>query len=261
MCITASICRVVTNGHATAPFPCNRFVANKRMSVLDFSVVLVCFLAWVVFAWCTDRKHAFLPPSLSQVMNVHRARWLENSLRRDLKMIDTSILAGLQHGAGFFASTPLFAIGGCFALMGSADQVLDVLADIPFRISVDRATFELKVAGLIAIYAYSFFKFGWSYRLYNYCQILVGGIPMVDHVAENHDESRRAVRRAVEINILAGKHFNAGLRGIFFSLGYIGWFLGPIIFLCATLLVVMVLIRRQYFSAARAAVLNGLDPF
>jgi uncharacterized membrane protein len=230
------------------------------MGVLDISVAIVCFLAWVALAWCTDRKHAFLPPSLSQIMNIHRACWLENSLRRDLKMIDTSILAGLQHGAGFFASTALFAIGGCFALMGAAEQVLDVLADIPFRISVDRTAFELKVAGLIAIYAYSFFKFGWSYRLFNYCQILVGCIPMVDHVAENQEKSNHTVGRAVQINILAGKHFNAGLRGIFFSLGYIGWFLGPVIFFCATLLVVLVLIRRQYFSSARAAVLNGLEP-
>ncbi len=229
------------------------------MTVLDFGVVFVCLIAWVVFAWCTDRQIAALPLSLSQIMNVHRARWLENSLSRDLKIIDTSILTGLQHGAGFFASTALFAIGGCVALMGAADQVLDVMADIPFRISVDRAAFELKVAGLIAICAYSFFKFGWSYRLFNYCQILVGAIPMVDRVDEDRREAELAVKRAVAINVLAGKHFNSGLRGIFMSLGYIGWFLGPIILLMATLLVILVLIRRQYFSAARSAVLEGLD--
>jgi uncharacterized membrane protein len=38
--------------------------------------------------------------------------------------------------------------------------------------------FELKVFGLIAIFAYAFFKFGWSYRLFNYSSILFGAIPM-----------------------------------------------------------------------------------
>ena len=214
----------------------------------------------MAFAWCTNHKVGALPVSLSQVMNVHCARWLENSLRRDLKIIDTNILTGLQHGAGFFASTALFAIGGCFALMDAADQVLDVMADIPFHLSVDRAAFELKVAGLVAIYTYSLFKFGWSYRLFNYCQILIGAIPMVKHIDEDRRSADLAVRRAIAINVLAGKHFNAGLRGILMSLGDIGWFLGPVIPLMATMLVILVLIRRQYVSAAQTAVLDGLDP-
>ena len=51
--------------------------------------------------------------------------------RRDLRMIDTSIMLGLQQGTAFFASSALIAIGGCFALLGASDQVLDVLSDLP----------------------------------------------------------------------------------------------------------------------------------
>ena len=57
------------------------------------------------------------------------------------------------------------------------------------------------------------------------------------------------------MNILAGKHFNAGLRGIFFSIGYLGWFVAPLVFALSTLLLLCVLVRRQFFSAARRAVL------
>ncbi|MEX3009142.1 DUF599 domain-containing protein [Hoeflea sp. TYP-13] len=229
------------------------------MSHLDFIAVFVCFVGWVLFAWSIDRKHGFMPVSLSQAMNIHRARWLENCLCRDLKMIDTSILAGLQQGTGFFASTALFAIGGCFALLGATDQVLGVLSGIPLSVPAERDAFELKVAGLLIIFAYSFFKFGWSYRLFNYCQILIGCIPMVDEVEKNREHAQLAVRRAVEINILAGKHFNAGFRAIFISLGYIGWFIGPVVFLISTALVMIVLVRRQYFSAARRALMSGVD--
>ena len=110
--------------------------------------------------------------------------------------------------------------------------------------------------GLILILAYAFFKFGWSYRLFNYCSILIGAVPVHREEATQPAESERAVRRAARMNILAGKHFNAGLRGIFFSIGYLGWFVGPLVFVLSTLLLLCVLVRRQFFSAARKAVLG-----
>lgn len=229
------------------------------MSELDIIAAGICLTIWCVFSLIADREFSALPPNLSQIMNIHRARWLENCLRRDLKMIDTSIMTGLQQGTGFFASTTLLAIGGCFALLGATDQVLGVLSGLSFDVPAEREAFELKVAGLIVIFAYSFFKFGWAYRLFNYCLILVGAIPMVEDISRQPEEAHLAVQRAVTINIIAGKHFNAGFRGIFISLSYIGWFIGPIVLLCTTLLVLTVLIRRQYFSSAREAVLKGID--
>ena len=58
------------------------------------------------------------------------------------------------------------------------------------------------------------------------------------------------------MNMLGGKHFNAGLRGVFFSIGYLGWFVGPAVLVLSTLLLVTVLVRRQFFSAAREALLD-----
>lgn len=65
-----------------------------------------------------------------------------------------------------------------------------------------------------------------------------------------------AIQRATRINVLAAKHFNAGQRGIFFSIGYLGWFVGPAVLVLTTLLLLCVLMRRQFFSAARLAVLG-----
>jgi uncharacterized membrane protein len=66
-----------------------------------------------------------------------------------------------------------------------------------------------------------------------------------------------AILRATRMNVLAGRHFNAGLRGIFFSLGYLGWFVGPVAFALTTTLLFAVLLRRQFFSAARLAVIEA----
>ncbi len=139
--------------------------------------------------------------------------------------------------------------------LGASESVGEIYATLPPFFQTGQEGFEFKVVGLAAIFAYSFFKFGWAYRLFNYCTILFGSIPMPKHTHEDPAATERAVERVIELNILAGKHFNAGLRGIFLSIGYIGWFLSPVLLIALTAFVIGVLVRRQFFSEARAALL------
>lgn len=198
-------------------------------------------------------------PSLSALMNRQREVWMRTMAQRELRMIDTSIMNGLQQGTAFFASSCLIAIGGCFALLGSTDAVLNVLADIPTPgdLAVTaRPMFEAKVFGLIAALSYAFFKFGWSYRLFNYCSILIGAVPILDGGSGDQTRIDAAVAKAARMNVLAGQHFNIGMRAIFFSIGYLGWFAGPWTFMASTVFILAVLVRRQFFSRARRAVLE-----
>ena len=71
------------------------------------------------------------------------------------------------------------------------------------------------------IFVYAFFKFAWSYRLFNYTAILMGAIP----VDGRSHEGAVAAARATRMNIVAGRHFNRGQRAFFFALGYLGWFI------------------------------------
>jgi uncharacterized membrane protein len=221
------------------------------MTYLDGAAIVLFLLSWALFAWLTDGARRFDRQSLTRLMNRHRALWIRNSLKRDLRMIDTQIIAGLQNGTAFFASTAIIAIGGCFALLGATEQVLRVYADLPVAIPGGRAAFELKVVGLITIFGHAFFKFGWSYRLFNYSSILYGALPMRDELERAPERSEKLVESAIMMNVLAGRHFNAGLRSIFLSIGYLGWFIGPLVFMASTLLVLSVLVHRQFFSAAR----------
>ena len=45
-------------------------------------------------------------------------------LGREMRMVDAQIVAALQNGTAFFASTSLIAIGGALTLMRSTDEVL-----------------------------------------------------------------------------------------------------------------------------------------
>ena len=122
--------------------------------------------------------------------------------------------------------------------------------DLPFASPTTQAAWEAKIIGLAMIFAYSFFKFGWSYRLFNYCSIAIGAVPDGD---EDSAERALRMRRAADLNVLAGQHFNAGLRGIFLSIGFMGWFAGPAAFVAASALILVILVRRQFFSRARLA--------
>ncbi|THV11074.1 DUF599 domain-containing protein [Rhizobium rhizophilum] len=229
------------------------------MTMTDYIALALFILLWLAYARITGNQVIWQRTSLTKAMAERRREWILNSMKRDLKMIDTQIMGGLQNGTAFFASTTIFAIGGCFALLGATEQVDAILRDIPFIVQGGRAIFELKVCGLIGLFAYSFFKFGWSYRLFNYCTILFGAIPMMDEAKADPARAMEAAERTIRMNIIAASHFNMGLRAIFYSIGYLGWFVSPWIFMIATVLVFIVLLRRQFFSEARLALLNTRD--
>jgi uncharacterized membrane protein len=223
----------------------------------DFAALAFFMAVWVFHALAAG-GYIFKRISLTTAMNTQRIAWMRTMGRRELRMIDTGIMVGLQQGTAFFASSALFAIGGCFALLNASDQVLMIVQELPLTAEHSRQAFEVKIIGLIAILAYAFFKFGWSYRLFNYCSILVGAVPMHKDGAHDPDEMEAAILRAARMNMLAGAHFNAGLRGIFFSIGYLGWFVNPVVFMFTTALLFAVLLRRQFFSAARDVVVSDV---
>ena len=228
------------------------------MTIADYIALTLFVVLWGGYSWVTAGGGArrFPRASLNRAMAERRQHWIYNSLQRDLKMIDTQIMAGLQNGTAFFASTSIFAIGGCFALLGATDQVDAVFRELSFVSYGGRAVFELKVAGLTGMFGFAFFKFGWSYRLFNYCTILFGALPMVEEARTDPEGTRRAADQVVRMNTIAAKHFNAGLRTIFLSIGYLGWFAGPYMFMLTTAFVIAVLTRRQFFSEARRAIMD-----
>lgn len=214
-------------------------------SNLDLIALLWYLVFWLLFSFIADHS-ALKHRSLSELMNGHRHRWMKALAKRELRMIDTSIITGLQNGTAFFASTSLLAIGAGFALLNSTDLALQVSEDLSLPIETTRGLWEAKVLVLILVYVYAFFKFGWAYRLFNYTSILIGAFPY--HEDEGDEAVDAAVDQATELNSLAGRHFNLGLRAFFFSLALFGWFIHPYLLMAATTFVSLVLVRRQFFS-------------
>jgi uncharacterized membrane protein len=134
-------------------------------------------LAWFIGVWLgyslLIENTAKGRSGLNALMNLYRDEWMERLLAREMRMVDAQVTAALQNGTAFFASTSLIAIGGTLTLLRSTEQILTVVAALPFGVAPSPELWELKMIGLAVIFVYAFFKFAWSYRLYNYFAIMV----------------------------------------------------------------------------------------
>jgi len=217
---------------------------------IDILAVGFFVIEWTVYA-VTLEHTAYGRDSLSARMNVYREVWIRRLLNREARMVDMQIMASLQNGTAFFASTSLLAIGGALALLRATNEALAVLGTLPVNLSPSPALWEIKCVGLILIFVYAFFKFAWSYRLFNYVAILLGAMPPAEQ--RDTSEAEAHVIRTTRLFEAAGRHFNRGQRAFFFALGYLGWFVSPYVFMATTAAVVFVMWWRQFASDARRA--------
>jgi uncharacterized membrane protein len=215
--------------------------------VVDILAVGFFAIEWLVYA-ITLEQSAYGRNSLSARMNVYREIWVRRMLDREARMVDMQIMASLQNGTAFFASTSLIAIGGGLALLRATNDALVVLSKLPVDLSPSPALWEMKCVGLILIFIYTFFKFAWAYRLFNYVAILYGAMPPASQ--RDTPEAEAHVIRTTRLFEAAGRHFNRGQRAFFFALGYLGWFVSPWLLFVSTGAVVIVTWRRQFASNA-----------
>jgi uncharacterized membrane protein len=230
-------------------------MGKAKDRIMPFSTLDLIALTWFVGAWAGYAAIVeFLPKkkkSLNETMNDYRVIWMQRMLHREARMVDMQVMATLVSGTAFFASTSLLAVGGALTILRSPEEMLSLLSTLPFGAPATRLAWEIKAVGLAVIFVYAFFKFAWSYRLFNYVAILLGAMPFERD--KETPEAERHVQRTARLFEAAGRHFNHGQRAIFFALGYLGWFVSPYVLMITTAAVVFVIWWRQFGSDARRA--------
>jgi uncharacterized membrane protein len=164
---------------------------------------------------------------------------------RESHIADATLLGNLLRGALFFASTTVFILGGLVALLGTAPKVAELVSQMPFATPTDPKLAEIKAVILILVYVYAFFKFTWSAWQYNVLSILVGAMPARGGDNLVRDKYADA---AGQVAALAGESYNNGVRAYYFSIPLMAWLVDPILFLVGTLIVTIVLYRREFNS-------------
>ena len=189
-------------------------------------------------------------PSTAQLMARYRREWMVQFITREPRIFDSQIVGNLRQGTAFFASASMIAIGGGFALLGNAERLRGVAQDLTQNAD-PLIVWEAKLLVLLVVAANAFLKFVWAHRLFGYCAVLMAAVP--------NDPADPAAMplaaKAGEINVLAARSYNRGLRSVYFGIAAAAWLAGAWALLAATLFTLGVVLRREFASQSRAVLL------
>ena len=101
---------------------------------VDIAAVAFFVVEWLAYGLTLEHT-AYGRNSLSARMNAYREVWVRNMLDREARMVDMQIMASLQNGTAFFASTSLFALGGALALLHATNDAIIILSKLPIDLS------------------------------------------------------------------------------------------------------------------------------
>jgi uncharacterized membrane protein len=218
-----------------------------EIPLIDLIAVVWFLLCWIGYSVAADKmsKHK---GSLLVIINEYRLNWMRQMLKRDNRMVDSTLIGNLLRSIAFFASTTIFIVLGLFTMLKYRKEASDIITSVPFSSQITPVLWELKIFLLVIIFIYTFFKYTWSLRQYNYACVIVGAAPLLNTETPENLETY-AVHSAKLIGN-AARHFNMGLRAYYFGLAAIAWFLNGWAFMATSALVVWVLYRREFRSQA-----------
>lgn len=211
---------------------------------LDLVAFVVFVLCWFGYSFFSD---IYVKKSENLVGIIHglRLKWMQNCTLRYDRGEDVLAIGQLMRSVTFFASTTVLIIAALTALFGYAERAVALLGDVPF-IHISRSPiWEFKTIVLEIIFIYSFFKCTWALRQYNYALIMILATPIYKEVSA---ESIQHAKRNADILTNAARHFSLGIRGFYFGLITLGWFLHPVLYIVFNVLVILVLYRREFLS-------------
>jgi len=217
---------------------------QQYMDWQEWVALIFFILCWVGYARYTEHA-SNSGTNLLAITNQYRLQWMREMLKRDNRSVDAIMAGNLQRSIAFFANTTIFLIIGLMTMLSYHDRASAIIDDIPFAKPTNNFVWEIKIAMLIIMFIYAFFKCTWSMRQYNYASIFIGAAPMHNERLGEHESI--AIKGAYLISN-AARHFNNALRAYYFGLAALAWFLHPYLFMAATALVVCVIYRREYRS-------------
>lgn len=220
-------------------------------TTLDYVAVATLSAVWIALGWVIENPPA-RRPSLSILMGQVRKDWMVVMLTREPRIFDAQIVASLRQGTAFFASACMISIGGLLAVVGNTEKLLDVAGDLTAT-QTPAVVFEVKLLLVVFFVTHAFLKLMWAHRLFGYCSVLMGAVPN----DPTDPEALMRVEQAGKIHVTAARGFNRGLRGIYFALASLAWLLGPLALFGAIILTLWTLLRREFASESRGAMVQG----
>jgi uncharacterized membrane protein len=187
--------------------------------------------------------------SLSRSLRRHREAWARRLLQRDMRMTDAGLLANQERVVGFFASTTLLLLAAVLTALTTSQQIAELTSHIPFTEVQTAAQIEAKLALLLLLLIYAFFKVTWSLRQYGFAAVVMGSAPQPAETL-SPEQRQDFVENLARLMDSAGHDNNDCLRAYYFALSVVCWLAGTLPFLVATTVTVFVLYNREFSSTA-----------
>ena len=188
---------------------------------------------------------------VNQHLKIVRRHWIERMLERDNRIMDSQLVGHTMHSCTFFASTIILVLAGLIGTFGAAERAQELVSNLSFTVQTSHQLFEIKMLLMVVVFTFGFFKFTWALRQYNYCCALIGSAPMPPVRPEDRKAIAETISEALTLAITA---LNGGMRAYYFALAALAWMIGPIALIAASSYVIVVLTRRQAFSATEKVI-------
>lgn len=219
----------------------------------DLAVLAMIAVIWLVLGFVIEHP-SVRRPSVSRLMEGYRRAWMEDFSKRENRVFDATIISSLRQSTSFFVSTCLLAVGGLLALMGNIDQLSGVAEQLTHQ-NESQLLWQLRLLPATVFLIIAVLKFIWSNRLFGYCSILMGSVP----IDKDSPQGPARAARAAELNIRAAISFNRGLRAMYFALATLAWVMGDALLVISVLAVTGFLWSREFASRSRDVMLDGAD--
>jgi uncharacterized membrane protein len=215
-----------------------------HVSLADGIALAIFMAGWFGYGYYADYavKDA---RGLRAATNNHRLQWARQMVRRENRMTDVALTGNLMQSVSFYASTTTYVIAGVIAVAGTLDRLIALTADLPFAKVSAREVVEIKVLLLAGVFIFAYFKFTWALRQFNFLSIMVGGAP---NCSEPDTVLEPYAQKFAMLSALAGDEFNRGVRAYYFGFAAMTWFISPHHFIGFTIIVLLVLWRREFHS-------------
>jgi uncharacterized membrane protein len=192
------------------------------------------------------------PRNLNAAMHRIRRQWMRRMVSRHDRIVDVVLTGHTVNSIAFFASTSMIVIAALVGMLGTGQNAFRVLESVGFT-QPSLFVFQMKIIGLIVLFAIGFYKFTWALRQYNFLCALIGAAP----TAQSHPASDivgKFADHASRMLSLALTSFNGGIRAFYFAVAWLAWFIHPFAFVAITALMTGLLYWRQTRSDSKIAI-------
>src|SRR5260221_8286088 len=195
---------------------------GKGSMLAESTTLNIAALALYFFIWAGDEilfdSRFRRPDSLNAKMVLVRNAWAARMLTRDTSLVDSNLVGHTIHTATFMASTTVLILAGLLGVLGSSDRIYSAVSSISMIIATDQRLFEWKIGLVIVIFVYTFFRFTWAIRQFNYFCAIIGRAPL-----GRADETHRHATAMAGVLGHAVASVKAGFRGYNFAFAAGGW--------------------------------------